>query len=216
MSDIVKLNVSDSVSDQSIINRNVQFVRVFYVIDGYSILINIWNWQYILLKLTVTKYPAKHTNYIIPHCTTWPYNHNIRHGTWAERKSCTRKIMNSTVLPFFHFGMNSQCFAEARLTWPPYDEGTKRENSSVWKERVIVASTRRRSVEFGCYVTLRWMANFVSVMTKMLPLYNVTITFHGRRAWKTSQSAHASGGSRFWLLLESILFGHHVSLRLHW
>ncbi len=162
----------------------------------------------IYLKLTVTKYPAKHTNYIIPHCTTWPYNHNIRHGTWAERKSCTRKIMNSTVLPFFHFGMNSQCFAEARLTWPPYDEGTKRENSSVWKERIIVASTCRRSVEFGCDVTWRWLANCV-------PLYNFTITFHGRRTWKTSQSARASGGSRF-RLVESIIFGDHVSLLIHW
>ena len=26
--------------------------------------------------------------------------------------------MNSTVLPSFQFGMNSKCFAAARLTWP--------------------------------------------------------------------------------------------------
>ena len=38
--------------------------------------------------------------------------------------------MNSTVLPCFHFGMNSQCFAAARLTWLAYDDGRKRENSS--------------------------------------------------------------------------------------
>ena len=43
LSDIGKLNVSDRLRDQSIRNRNVQFVRVFYVIDGYSILINILN-----------------------------------------------------------------------------------------------------------------------------------------------------------------------------
>ena len=79
----------------------------------------------------------------------------------------------------------------------------------------IVASTCRRSVVFDCYVTWRWMATWVSVMTKMMPLYNFTITFHGRRAWKTSQSARASRGSRFWLV-ESIIFGDHVSLRLHW
>ena len=29
------------------------------------------------LKLTFRKYPAIHTNYIISHCTTLQYNHNI-------------------------------------------------------------------------------------------------------------------------------------------
>ena len=29
------------------------------------------------LKLTVRKYPAIHTNYIISHCTTLQYNNNI-------------------------------------------------------------------------------------------------------------------------------------------
>ena len=38
------------------------------------------------------------------------------------------KIMNSTVLPYFHFGMNSHGSASARLTWPAYDDGRKREN----------------------------------------------------------------------------------------
>ena len=28
--------------------------------------------------------------------------------------------MNTTVLPFFQFGMNCQCFEAARLTWPAY------------------------------------------------------------------------------------------------
>ena len=96
-----------------------------------------------------------------------------------------------------------------------YDDGRKRENSSAWKDRITVASTCRRSMEFGCYVTWLWMANCVSVMTKMLPLYNFTITFHGRRACKASQYARASGGSRF-RLVESFLFGDHVSLCLHW
>ena len=35
----------------------------------------------IALKLNFRKYPAIHTNYIIPHSTTLQYNHNIWHGT---------------------------------------------------------------------------------------------------------------------------------------
>ena len=35
--------------------------------------------------------------------------------------------MNSTVVPSLHFGMNCKCFPAARLTWPPYDDGRKRE-----------------------------------------------------------------------------------------
>ena len=61
--------------------------------------------------------------------------------------------MNSTVLPYFHFDMNGQCFAAARLTWPAYDDGRKRENSPACKNRIIVESTCRRSVEYGCYIT---------------------------------------------------------------
>ncbi len=123
--------------------------------------------------------------------------------------------MNSTVLPYFQFGMNCQCFAGARLTWPAYEDGRKLENSSVWKDRIIVASTCRRSVQFGCYI-YAWlsMANCVSVMIKMLPLFNFTISSHGRRAWKTSRCACALNGSSFWLV-ESTLFGDHVSLGLH-
>ena len=123
--------------------------------------------------------------------------------------------MNSTVLPCFQFGMNCQCFAAARLTWPTYVDGMKLENSSVWKDRIIVASTCRRSVQFGCYITWFWMANCVSVMINMLPkLSNFTISCHGRRAWKTSRCACALAGSCFWLV-ESSLFWDHVSLRLH-
>ena len=33
------------------------------------------------LKLTFWQYPAIHTNYIISHCTTLQYNHNIWHDT---------------------------------------------------------------------------------------------------------------------------------------
>ena len=94
----------------------------------------------------------------------------------------------------FHFDMNGEGFVAVRLTWPAYDDGRKRENSSAWKDRIIVASTCRRSVEFGCYITWLWMANCVSVMTKMLPLYNFTIPYHGRRAWKTSREARATAG----------------------
>ena len=122
--------------------------------------------------------------------------------------------MNSTALPSRYFGTHRQCFSAARLTWLGYGAGRKRENCSVWKYRIIVASTCRRSVQFGCYITGLWMANCVSVMIKMLPLFNFTISSHGRRAWKTSRCACALGGSRV-RLVESTLFGNHVSLRLH-
>ena len=36
-----------------------------------------FNWLLSKLKLTFRKYPAIHTNYIISHCTTLEYNHNI-------------------------------------------------------------------------------------------------------------------------------------------
>ena len=35
---------------------------------------------------------------------------------WLDKFE-TRKIMNATVLPYFQFGMNCQCFAAARFTW---------------------------------------------------------------------------------------------------
>ena len=44
------------------------------------------------------------------------------------------------------FGINCQCFAAARLPWPAYVDCRELENSSVWKDRIIVASTCRRSV----------------------------------------------------------------------
>ena len=37
--------------------------------------------------------------------------------------------MISTGLPYLQFSMNSQGFSPARLTWPAYDSGRKRENS---------------------------------------------------------------------------------------
>ena len=68
--------------------------------------------------------------------------------------------MNSTVSPSRYFDMNHQCFAAARLTWPAYGDVKKRENSSVWKYHIIVASAVLRcSVQFGCSVTGPWMAN---------------------------------------------------------
>ena len=45
--------------------------------------------------------------------------------------------------------MNRQCFVAARLTWPAYVDSRKLENSYVWKYGIIVASTCRRSVQFG-------------------------------------------------------------------
>ena len=118
------------------------------------------------------------------------------------------------MLSYFQFGMNCQCFSAARLTLLAYVDGKKLENSSVWKDRIIVASTCRRSMQFGCYIPWLWMANCVAVMTKMLPLFNFAISCYGNGAWKTSQCACALAGSRFWLV-ESTLFGDHVSLRLH-
>ena len=61
--------------------------------------------------------------------------------------------MNSTALPCFQFGMNCQGFVGARLALPAYVDGTKLGNSSVSKDRNIVASTCRHSVQFGCYIT---------------------------------------------------------------
>ena len=86
-----------------------------------------------------------------------------------------RRITNSTALPSRYFGTHRQCFAAFRLTWLAYSDGRKREHCSVRKDRIIVASTCRRSVQFGCYITWPWMANCVSVMIKMLPLFNFTI-----------------------------------------
>ena len=76
--------------------------------------------------------------------------------------------MNSTLLPSCYFGTHRQCFAAANLTWPTYVDGRKRENCFVWTDRIIVASTYRHSVQFDCYITWLWMANCVSVMTKIL------------------------------------------------
>ena len=167
------------------------------------------------LKLTFRKYPSIHTNYIISHSTILQYNHNIWYGSYLEKKYWTRKTMISTRLHICNLCMKSQGFSPARLAWPAYDGGRKRENSSAWKHRIIVASTCRRSVEFGRYVTWLWMANCVSVMTKMLHLYNFANPCHGRPAWKASQCARATAGSGVWLV-EYILLREHVSLRLHW
>ena len=127
----------------------------------------------------------------------------------------TSKIMNSTALQFRYFGTHCQGFAAASVTWSAYGDNRKREYCSDWKYLIIVASTCRRSVQFGCYISWLWMPNCAFVKTQMLPLYNVTIPCRGRRAWKTIHCAHAFAGSRFWLV-ESTLFGDDVSLRLHW
>ena len=46
-------------------------------------------------------------------------------------------MMNSTVLPYFHFGMNHQAVAVVRPTSAAYVNGRKRENSYFWKDRII-------------------------------------------------------------------------------
>ena len=133
-------------------------------------------WLYIIqLKLTFRQYPAIHTNYIISHFTTLQYNHNYK-----TRYLGRNEILNTN---------NNEINSAARLTWPANVDGRKLENSYVWKDCIIVASTCRRSVQFRCYITWLWMANCVSVMIKMLPLFNFTISCNGRRAWKTSRSA---------------------------
>ena len=119
---------------------------------------------------------------------------------------------SAVIFPVWH---ELPIFVAARLTWPAYVDGRKLEYSSVWNDRIIVASTCRRSVQFVCYIAWLWMANCVWVMTKMLPLFNFTISCHGRWAWRTSECVCALAGSRYWLV-ESTLFGDHVSLCLHW
>ena len=37
--------------------------------------------EIVKLKLKFSQYPSIHTNYIISHCTTLQYIHNIWHGT---------------------------------------------------------------------------------------------------------------------------------------
>ena len=117
-------------------------VKLLYIIVQFTI----------TFKLKFRKYPSIHTNYIISHSTILQYNHNISYGSYAEKKYLTRKTMISTGLPYLQFSMNSQGFSPARLTWPAYDGGRKRENSSARKHCIIVASTCRRYVEFGRYV----------------------------------------------------------------
>ena len=99
-------------------------------------------------KLTCWQYLAINTNYFISHSTTLQYNHNIWHDTssleWTAKDS-------------------------PRL--PAYVDGRKLENRYVWKDRIIVASTCRCSVQFGCYIAWLWMANCVSVMKNAAFVY---------------------------------------------
>ena len=112
------------------------------------------------------------------------YNNHIWHGTLAETNFLTRKIMNSTVLPSCYFGTSRQGFSAASLTWPVYVGSRKRENCSVWKDRIIVASTCRRSVQFGCYKTnLGWQIVPALWQKYCLKLYNFTIP---RLPWQAS------------------------------
>ena len=48
----------------------------------------------------------------------------------GRKEILNTKIMISTGLPYLQFSMNSQGFSPAILTWPAYDDGRKRENSS--------------------------------------------------------------------------------------
>ena len=140
----------------------------------------------------------------------------ILHGSYTERKSWTRKITNSTALRYLHFGMNSQGFVAVRLTWPAYDDGRKRENSSAWRDRIIVASTCRRSVAFGCYVIGLWMAKCVTIRDDNNAAF---VYLHHPLPWQTSMENVTPGAhtSRKPFLIGWIhsLDGDHVSLRLH-
>ena len=49
--------------------------------------------------------------------------------------------------------MHGQGLTGAMLTCPAYVDGRKHENISSKRDRIIVASTCIRSVQFGCYVT---------------------------------------------------------------
>ena len=121
--------------------------------------------------------------------------------------------MKSTISPYCLFGMHGQGLPAARLTCVAYIDGQKRSNSSFWKDRIIVASTCRRSVQFGCYVTWVRMANCFYAMARMQDLYKFTISHRCNGAWKTSRSACAHTGSRY-SLVESTLFGDSASSRI--
>ena len=57
--------------------------------------------------------------------------------------------------------------------------------------------------------------NCFYVIARMRHLYKFTFSHRCNGAWKTSRFSCAYTGSRYWLV-ESTLFGDHVSLRLHW
>ena len=113
------------------------------------------------LKLKFRKYPSIHTNYIISHCTSLQYNHNIWHGTSKGRNEFVNAKDNE---------LNS---AAISLLWHPpamlcrHTATVGNVKIAVWKDRIIVASTCRRSVQFGCYITWLWMAHCASLMTKI-------------------------------------------------
>ena len=77
--------------------------------------------------------------------------------------------------------------------------GRKLENSSVWKDRIIVASTYRPSVQFGCYITWLWTANCVSVMIKMLSLTSPYLAMEGEPGKRHDVRAHWAEAVSDWL-----------------
>ena len=68
------------------------WIRPLYMIHAITSVINLGS----ALTLTFRQYPAIHTNYIISHCTTLQYNHNILDGYVARLRSgsqlCTKSI----------------------------------------------------------------------------------------------------------------------------
>ena len=117
-----------------------------------------------------------------PHLFT---NNIIWHGSQAvlSKKKLMRKIINSTVSPSCHFGMHHQ--GQANVPGILYIVGMKCD----LKDRIIVASTCRRSVPYSLfviYITRVWTANCVSMMTEMLHLYyKFTISCRCQQAWTT-------------------------------
>ena len=86
---------------------------------------------------------------------TLQYNHTTVFDYLGRNENVNTKklIMNSTVPPSCHFGMRHRSLAVARptcLAMLAYVDSRTR-GTLFPKDRVIVASTYRRSVQFGCY-----------------------------------------------------------------
>ena len=83
---------------------------------------------------------------------------------------------------------------------------------------IQLSRLRRREMKENAQTSKRYQRGFEPGLSRLRVRHSTnwaTALHNGMRASKASRCACALGGSRFWLV-ESTLFGDHVSLRLHW